>query len=159
VDDNCDGTVDNNVAGAVDVYETNNACSSSRNLGTVAETNSEMSWTATIYPSGDVDYFRFYAEEGSHTCFPGTNQTYQVRVRLRPPQSPNCVDYDLYLYNDSCASAGSSTNGSCNNETITFTWSGTCGTDDSRYFRVRVQPFSGVSECVTYTFYADMLML
>jgi hypothetical protein len=156
LDDDCNGTSDDNVA-ATDGYEPNNTCAAPRSLGTVAEGNSEQSWTATLYYTGDDDYYRFYAEEGTHTCIPFTGQTYTVRVRLVPPSSSgDCVDYDLYLYDDGCGTLRSSILGGCAEETITYSWSGTCSFDDSRYFRIGVLGWLDAWECVPYTLYVDM---
>jgi hypothetical protein len=157
VDDDCNGTVDDNIVSARDGYENNNACTSPYDLGTVAEELSEASWTATLYPAGDVDWFRFYADEANHTCFPGTSQSYTVRIRLEPPSGADCVDYDVYLFDDGCGTQlGRGYNGSCTAESFTYTWSGTCAFDDSRYFRVQVVGFGGAWECRTYRLYIDM---
>ncbi|MBN1773403.1 MAG: hypothetical protein JXB32_19230, partial [Deltaproteobacteria bacterium] len=157
VDDNCNGIVDDAVSGATDSGEPNNSCTSYNYLGTVAEANSAQSWTRTIYPSTDTgDYFRFYAEEGTHTCFPGTDQDYTVRVTLQPPTGADCRDYDLRLYNDSCTQIGSSSAGGCTADSLTYTWDGACGGDDSRYFRIGVVPYSGAWECRPYTLTVDM---
>jgi hypothetical protein len=156
LDDNCDGVVDNGIAGASDTYEPNNTCGAYRSLGTIAEASSEQSFVATIYPSGDEDWYRFYAEEGSHTCFPGSDQDYRVRVRLVPPAGADCVDLDVELYNDSCTRLTYSNNGSCTAESLEYEWDGSCGGDDSRYFRIRVYGWGGAFECVSYTLYIDM---
>jgi len=159
IDDDCNGTVDDNVSGAVDGYEPNNTCGLAYYLGTVAEENSEASWSATIYASGDVDYYRFYAREQSGLCVPFTDEDFRVQVRLVPPQSPDCRDYDLYLYNDSCSQLAYSIAGSCLADVITYTWDGACASDDSEWFRVRVVPLSGAWECAHYTLYVDMWQL
>jgi hypothetical protein len=141
---------------APDNYEPNDSFGGYSSLGTVAEGSSEQSWTATISPSGDSDFYRLYAEEGSSTCFPGFSQSYAFRVRLQPPQGASCQDYDLYLYNDGGSQLGMSKLSGCAEETITYTWDGQCGWNDSRYFRIEVRPYSGASSCSPYTLYADM---
>ena len=154
----CDGIFSNGCEGtANDSYEPNNSCSISRNLGTVEEYQSERSWQAQILPEGDEDWFQFYAEEGTKTCFPGTDQDYQIRVRLVPPQGASCRDYDLYLYDDSCQQQlGSSMNSNCSEEVINYIWDGECGFGDSRYFRVQINGWSSAWECAPYTLYIDM---
>lgn len=154
IDDDCDYTIDDDVSGAVDTYEPNATCTGARSLGTVAEFNSEQSWTATIYYSGDVDYYRFYAEEGTHSCFPFSDQDYRIRVTLIPPQGDDCRDYDLFLYNDGCTRLGSSVAGGCATDIVEYTWDGECASDDSRYFRVGITAYGW--ECVTYTLRIDM---
>ena len=158
IDDDCDGTVDNNISSAADGYEPNSSCTSYRSLGTVAEDSSEASWNATLYPRGDVDWYRVYLNEGSHTCLPLTGQTYTIRARLVPPSGSDCVDYDLYVHSDSdCTNyLVRGYNSGCTAEDVTWSWSGTCAFDDSRYFRIGVVGFSNASECKNYTLYVDM---
>lgn len=157
VDDNCNGTEDDAVAGATDPGEPNNSCTSYSYLGTIAEANTVVSWTRTIYPSADTgDYYRFYAEEGTHTCFPFSDQDYTVRVTLQPPGGADCRDYNLRLYNDACTQVGASSNAGCSLDAINYTWDGECGADDSRYFRIGVVPYAGAWECRPYTLTVDM---
>ncbi len=105
---------------------------------------------------GDEDWFRFYAEEGTKTCFPTTDQDYQIRVRLVPPQGVSCRDYDLYLYDDACQELGRSRLGTCSEEVINYTWDGECGINDSRYFRIHIEGYSSAWQCAPYTLYIDM---
>jgi hypothetical protein len=157
IDDDCNGTEDDNISGAADFTEPNNVCGSPAYLGTIAEANSAVTWSRTIYPSSDTaDFYRFYAEEGTHTCFPGTDQDYTIRVVLTPPPAPDCRDYDLVVYSDGCGSLGSSSAGGCATDAVQYTWDGVCGGDDSRYFRVEVRPYGSAWECRNYTLSIDM---
>lgn len=153
----CDGDPSNGCEGTLwDVYENNNTFDLARNMGTIAESNAPQSWTAQIVPTGDNDWYRMYLEEGSHTCFPWTGQTYAIQVVLTPPQGAACVDYDVQIYDDSGVLLRSGTAGGCATENITYAWSGTCGVDDSRYFRIRVFGYAGSWSCESYTLQVDM---
>jgi len=157
IDDDCNGTVDDNIVSARDTYENNSTCSSAYDLGTIPEESIELSWPATLYPAGDVDWYLFYADEANHSCFPGTSQTYTVRIRLVPPSGADCVDYDVYLFDDGCGTQlGRGYAGGCTAESFTYSWSGTCILNDSRNFRVEVVGYGGVWECRTYRLYVDM---
>jgi hypothetical protein len=139
-----------------DAYEPNDSAGAYAPLGTVEEASPEQSWTATISPSGDWDFFRVHADEGEDVCVPLTDETLRFRVRLIPPQGADCRNYDLYLYDDAGSLLGSSASGGCAEESITFTWDGVCSLSDSRYFRIEVRPSPGEYSCVPYTLYADM---
>lgn len=139
-----------------DAYEPNDTVGAAVSLGTVDEDSLEQSWTATISPSADVDFYRIYAEEGSDFCFPMDPETCTIRVRLVPPQGADCRNYDLRLYDDAGTLIDSSSNGDCAEESITFTWVGVCSFSDSRYFRIEVRPQPGEYSCAPYTLYADM---
>lgn len=152
----CDGNAANGCETTASLYEANNTCAAAYLLPTVGEYDAERSWTAHILPSGDEDWYRIYAKEGTHTCIPGTAEEYTIRVRLLPPQGDACADYDIYLYDDNCQFLISSASGGCVQESVSYVWDGQCGTDDSRYFRVGVKGYSGVSSCTPYTLSVDM---
>jgi len=141
-----------------DPYESNDSCSSPHYLGVIDDGAPEQSFTqATIVPTGDEDWFEFYADEGSYTCLPGMDQDYWVRIRLIPPlQGAGCADLDLRLYSDSCSMLASSEHDGCAEEVINYTWDGECGNDDSRYFRIRVVGWQGAWSCNDYELYIVM---
>ncbi|MCD6496289.1 MAG: hypothetical protein J7K54_03395 [Candidatus Aenigmarchaeota archaeon] len=153
IDDDCNGVVDDGISGASD-GGTNDACSQSSYFGVIHENDAEVSWSDKLYPSGDKDFFRFYANED--TGFTLISETFTVRIRLIPPQGAYCSDFDLYLYDDSCNLLASSKLSGCSEETITFSWDGDGFTDDSRYFRVGVEGYSGAFSCSPYSLYIDM---
>lgn len=157
-DQDCDGVIDDGVPGAIDSTEPNDTCTSWGSLGTVVEGSAARDWWYTIHSAADTaDYFRFDAEEGPHPdCFPFSDQDYRVQVTLTPPQGADCRDYDLRLYDDSCAQLVSSFATGCTVETTAYSWDGECGTDDSRYFRVAVLPYASAWECVPYTLSIEM---
>lgn len=141
------------VACTVGSYEPNETINSCYYLGTFNEDDPEDSITARIVPQGDMDFYRFYAKEGSHICSPGTDQDYIVEIRLQPPTGK---DYDLYLYDDGSNLLDLSILGGSSEEIINYDWDGECGTDDSRYFRIEVRPHLGAWDCDNYTLYIDM---
>jgi hypothetical protein len=147
-DDDCNGTVDDNIAAASDSYA--NTCATASWIGNIAEDATAHLINATIYPDGDEDHFRFRAVEGTHTCFPGTGQTYYVEVSVQPPTGVDCRDYDIYLYDDGCTQLRSAAAAGCVEDTISYSWGGTCALDDSRYFRVRVDGWGSAWECALY---------
>ncbi len=155
-DDDEDGQTDEDIVGGEDVYEPNQACAGPEDLGTHHEDSSTQILTANIYPDLDYDFFRIYFEEADHTCVPLTSQDFYAGITLVPPQGDDCVDMDLYVYDDSCALVGYSTNTSCTTDSLEIHWEGTCTIDDSIHLRVEVRPKSGVVECTDYSLQLDM---
>ncbi len=156
LDDDCNGTVDDNIQGAPDGYEPNGTCATARSLGTIAEESSEQRFDATIYPAGDDDYYQVFARERESACFPGWGESFRLQVRLVPPQGADCRDYDLRLYDDGCVQLASAGVSGCTTDSLTYDWDGRCGFDDNRYFRVRVYGWNGAWECANYQLYLDM---
>jgi len=164
--EDCDDGIDNDCDGKQDEQDSdcsqcldpsyNDTCANTTYLGTIREVDGEVTLTATIYPQDDVDYFRFEAEEGTSGCIPFMDQDLTVRIRLTPPQGADCRDYDLHLYDEQCSSLESSQGAACDEEVIIYTWDGMCGMDDSRYFRVAVEPWAGAFSCTSYTIVIDM---
>ncbi len=161
-DQNCNGTNDDSIPNGGDIYEYNETCSTNKWAGDIAEGSPDaLIVVGNIYPQNDVDFFTIQAKEDSHVCFPGWPQTYNLTVRMNLPQSPDCVDYDLFVYYYdtgalTCSLAGSAELGGCQSESVTVTWGGTCAGNDSRYFAIQVIPYLSSWECATYSLYADM---
>lgn len=132
-----------------DNREQNNTFATAYYMGIIDE-GVTFTWNGQILPTGDEDWWRVYFMEGSHTCFPWTPQYYGARVTVTPPQGASCVDYDVYLYNDSGTLLAQSTVGGCAQEIIDYHFEGQCGTDDSRYFRIRVIGYAGAWNCSAY---------
>jgi len=145
--------------GCSDQYEANDTCLQAFDLGVVGEDEAEKSWTATVCEEADEDWFTFKAEEGSKSCIPFDSQSFELRVSLEPP-SADCIDLNLYLYDESCALLESSELPGCLEEEIIVSWGGTCGPDDSLTFVVQVRgaDISQVSE-EAYTLTIDMAEL
>ncbi len=156
-DQDCNGVVDDNVSGAKDIYEPNEYCSSPFDSGELAQDNTEtLIATATIYPSGDWDYYKLLAKESPAICFPGWPEDLSLTVRLVPPQGADCVNYNLYLYDESCSLLKSSTVSSCSTDTLTYEWSGNCTINNDKLFIINVRPVSSSWECKSYNLYADV---
>jgi len=139
-----------------DDYEPNETIDDFHDLGTVAVSPSESNWIGTISPMGDRDFYGMTAEDPSTLQVSGTPEHFTLTVRMIPPQSPDARNYDLYLYSDSGAELASSTNPDSAEETITFTWDGTVGPDDSADFRVEVRSAGGDFARAPYVLYASL---
>jgi hypothetical protein len=138
---------------AADAYEPNDSLRESYHLGTIEEDSPEASFAATLDTPADGDFFRFHAEEGVHSCAIKEDQQYQVRIRLITPAGN---DYDLALYDNKLDLLDSSSTPGDAEETITFSWNGKCGIDDSRNFRIEVSSPAAAGSCGHYTLSIDM---
>ncbi|HOH76860.1 MAG TPA: MopE-related protein [Myxococcota bacterium] len=158
VDDNCNNIVDDGITSAIDGYEANNSCQTALDLGTFEEDATARSFTATIYPSGDNDYYIGYFDEaGGIDCIPFTDQDYRVKITLTPPSGSNCVNYQIRIYDNSCNEKARTTQTGCAARTLTWDWDGACGGDDSATWRFAVIPNSTNDwECVGYTMTVEM---
>jgi hypothetical protein len=140
-----------------DDYEPNETLAEYFNLGTVAESPSESSWSATISPAGDHDFYGITAPDPSTIGFPLlTPEHFTLTVRLVPPQALNARNYDLYLYSELGTVLDSSTNPDSAEETIVLEWDGTVGEEDSADFRVEVRSAGGDFSDVPYLLYASL---
>ena len=159
IDDDCDGTVDEDISGAADNHEPNNSCTAPENLGDIPEGGS-WNGTGTIYPQGDNDYFKFKAVEGGGFCVPFTSQTFRVTVQMSPPTGGDCRNYNLTLYSDGCAALKTSSLSSCSAESITYDWGGTCTFNDDKTLRIRVSPSGSADwECEDYQLHIEFTEL
>jgi hypothetical protein len=140
----------------LDDYEPNDTIAEASVLGTVAESPSVSSWTATISPKGDCDWYRFTAPDPDSPCVPLTAERFTLTVRMVPPQAPEVQNYDLSLYNEAGTLLDSSTNPGADEELIVFTWDGVCGSSDSREFFVVVNGVGGAASASPYTLFADL---
>jgi hypothetical protein len=139
-----------------DAYEPNETIADFFDLGTVAGSPTESSWIGTISPEGDGDFYGMTAEDPDTLQVPGTPEHFTLTVRMIPPQSPDARNYDLYLYDEAGTEVDSSTNTGSAEETITVTWHGTVGPDESADFRVEVRGAGGDSSSSPYTLYASL---
>jgi hypothetical protein len=132
-----------------DGYEPNENCSGARSLGSINESSSYTSKTATIDPSGDADWYAVKAIEGTHACFPGTSQTYYFRARVTVPAGRKlkvCVYKDSCLASGTCAEKAGPT-------TIEARYkvNGRCGGNDDTSARVLVHATDASGACPPYT--------
>ena len=158
IDDDEDGQTDEDIVGGEDIYEPNQSCSSPEDMGTVEEDSLVQTWSANVYPEGDYDVYRFYVVEGDHSCVPLTSQDFYAGVTLTPPDGEDCVDLDLFVYDDSCTLIDFSQTDGCVAEGVEIYWEGTCTLDDSRYLRVEARPRTGEFDCAEYQLSMDMWM-
>ncbi len=153
IDDNCDGTVDNGTF--QDGLEPNATCSSFATLPQVGSNQTLTASTVTLYPSGDVDYFRINAVENDATCSccDGfcTDEDFRLSITLTVPAGGGsyafCTDAVCGNVAANCqtVSAGSSA-------TWTFSLDGACPATDSYSVYVRVSGSTAPGfECSPYT--------
>jgi hypothetical protein len=151
IDDNCDGTADNGAF--ADAHEPNVDCATSPTLMSVGSDQSRTYNNLTIYPEGDVDYFRFSATEtdASCGCGFGFDEDYEMRITLTVPAGGG--SYEL------CAGTACDSLGSCltvtagASGTVRFFLDGECGpVSDSYTIHVRVVGSAAPAyECRPYT--------
>jgi hypothetical protein len=159
IDDNCDGTVDNGAFN--DALEPNETCATSRILNSVTELSGPLTVNPTVYPSGDVDVYRIFAQElaAACACCDGpacTRDNFFFSVSLTVPVGAG--SYEVCLSppltcpatwtNCTTVTAGNSASRSA-------TLNGSCGgdpeDDDSSEFYVRVRGVGAPGfECRTY---------
>ena len=153
LDDDCDGTPDNNSAFA-DSYEPNNDCGTYRTLATVGS-NQTLTVTPTLYPSGDVDYYRINAMETDSSCACCdtfcTDEDYRLTVTLAVPAGAGsyqfCIDMGCGTVSNNCITVNGGTSGN-------WQWNldGACPGIDAYSIYVRVSPGNAPAmSCSTYT--------
>lgn len=151
VDDDCTGTIDDNLGSSTNNFESNATCSVAAAMDDVIEGGSQTI-TSYIYGSGDQDYYRVKVVEQSGICFPFSSEPYRVTITLTPPSGSDCVNYNLQLYSDACGLISTSSSSSCTAETIIYDYDGTCTLNDDRYLRIRVYGSdSSQWECKSYS--------
>ncbi len=144
VNDTCSwGTCKGSYTG--DGYESNNSCAQRKYLGSVNEGSTWISKSATISPPNDVDWFYAQGKEGTHTCFPWTNQYYYFKVRIYVPAGRV---FKACLGHNSCSVSCKTGSGTIS---LQYTRKGTCTyTDDTTGF-IMVQAADGKTSCKSYT--------
>ncbi len=154
-DEDCDGQQDNAIPGLDE--EAPNSCDSAKFVNDVTEGQSEsLIAVGTIYPAGDVDYWRFKAfESRDHILH---SHGFKTTFRLELPQGADCADYDIYVYGEgTCDFLASSSQSSCTQEIATYSWGGSVFWDD-KGFKVKIEPKNGAQwECKPYKLYARMV--
>jgi hypothetical protein len=140
-----------------DEYEPNDALASAYDLGEVLGNEPEHSWSATISPKGDVDFYALTASEGTGIGMPFAPERFTFTLRLVPPQAPDARDYDLYVYDLSGTLIESSRVSGAAEETIDLQWDGTVGADDSVEFRVEVRSAGHDASPSPYALYAALV--
>ncbi len=142
LDNNCDNVVDNG-SFADTTYEPNNSCSAYKTLPT-AGSDQTISYNTsfTLYPSGDVDYFRIVGSETDDSCaccdFWCTDEDYQMSVTLTVPSGAG--SYQFCTHGSDCNAIGSfcATVGAGSSYTWTYNLDGGCPGNDSYGIFVRI---------------------
>jgi hypothetical protein len=153
LDNNCDGTTDNGIPEGAG--EINDTCDTSWTVTPVDEGVGALNFSgATLYSSdgsADVDWYIIEAVEASHLdCIvnPGGEQCYfYFTLNLTPPAGVDHTTWRLCIY-DAPTCADLTGTEFCATEDdwvaadgayeMSLQWSGLCGLDDGRLFRVRV---------------------
>lgn len=153
IDDNCDGSVDN--GSFQDGFETNNVCGQVVVIAGVGSDQTQSLANPTIYPSGDVDYYRFTATETDSTCycgFPSTDEDYRITTTLTVPPGSGSYEVCIGTVCDTWISCKTVNAGS--SDSIVLNLDGTCtvGTTDSYPFYLKVKGFNPPGfACAPYT--------
>lgn len=154
-DEDCDGTADNNLAG-LDAGQPAQ-CTEATFVTDITEGQSEaLIAVGTIYPSGDVDFWRFKAFESRDHILHGHG--FKTTFRLEMPQGQDCVDYDLFVYGDGgCDLLVQGTVSGCTSEEVEYSWGGSAVSWDDKGFRVKIKAKNDTQwECQQYRLYAKM---
>ncbi len=137
-DNDCDGLVDNGLDGDTD--ETNNDCANARGQQ-VPNDGLDKVLSRTIYPQGDLDYYRIDALDSS-CLLPFFDQCHELSIELvAPPVSG--VQYQFTLYQGTSCQTIAPVDTPTTKKVIS--WSGHCLFDDSRGYWLKVEPVSGSS--------------
>jgi hypothetical protein len=95
IDDNCDGVPDNGAF--ADGQEQNDSCNSVRTLTQVGSGGTIKLETATLFPSGDSDYYKIPARETDSSCaccdFFCTDEDYRLTVTLTVPSGAGAYQF------------------------------------------------------------------
>ena len=156
IDDNCDGAIDNSSSFA-DGREVNDTCSTVNTLPTVGSDQTLTQNTLTIYPSGDVDYFRINAMETDSSCaccdFFCTDEDYKLTITLTVPVGAGSYQF---CTDTSCSTAANFCQTVSPGSPVSWVYSldGSCtpNTTDSYSVYVRISPGTSPGfECLPYT--------
>ncbi|MBJ75143.1 MAG: hypothetical protein CMN31_28075 [Sandaracinus sp.] len=164
IDDDCDGIPDNNLPG--DGFENNDSCGEVVELTSVDTDGSSAarsdSASATLFPNGDVDYYRVHVDEsGGADCITTCvdNERSTLEVTLTVPSGAG--SYRLCGVRTTCTNVDSTSDcitvSGGNDGTITFRGrsrccSGVfCNSDNSEDFYLRVEGIASPAyECASY---------
>ncbi|MBI4511212.1 MAG: putative metal-binding motif-containing protein [Deltaproteobacteria bacterium] len=154
IDDNCDGAPDNGMAG--DAREPSNGCNSIRTLPSLGSDQTFTENALTLYPAGDVDYYRFEVNETDSGCTCCawsfcTDEDYLVKVTLSVPRGAGtyraCISTGCGG-TDRCTNVGAGTSG-----TLELGFDGNCSPTSSDSYTVHVRVEGVVApgfECAPY---------
>lgn len=158
----CDGK-DNNCNSYLDdgftfpSYENYPTCYNAYHVGTIVAGSGKRSILSYVYPSGDTDAYKIFAEEeGDLLCIPLTTQDYYIDFSLTYAYAHKCVNYKMMVYDEACVLIGSGTVNSCTSDHVQLYYTGKCTIDDNKYWTVVVQgETAGDWDCLPYTLEID----
>jgi hypothetical protein len=154
LDNDCDGTSDNGLD--ADSDEQNDTCNNARPYIVHDSDLQATTLTMTLYPQGDVDYYKIQALEDTISfpfccpwpiCSDPDPQCNYLEVEIT---SPGGLVYEASILAGTCTAPS---------QVFTTTtkkiihWDGVCGQDDSQDFWIKVQPASSSAltySCLTY---------
>jgi hypothetical protein len=136
-----------------DQYEPNESNATAWFLGEVRASDPPASWNAAISTSTDRDYFAVLADDENSIGVIGDIEQFALNVHL---VSPEGIDLDLYLYDESGTPIDSSTGPAGAGETVDAAWSGTVGLEDSRTWVIEVRGAGGSWGGGEYTLTIDL---
>ncbi len=145
LDQDCDGNIDNGLAG--DNAEANDTCAAARNYTLKETDNAPKEVFLTIYPTGDVDFFKITAHEDAPPTIPplclpwpmknpADPQCHYLEVDLTSPPVSG-LQYQFTVLTGNCTAPVQTLSGSGKK---TFQWNGLCGVDDSLDIWLKVEP-------------------
>jgi len=152
IDDDCNGVTDDGLAS--DIHEPNGSCGSFAQLPPLGSDGQYTISTATLYPSGDEDYFRVNATETDSSCGCGIinpDEDYRFHATLDVPVTAG--SYELCISTTCGSFTTCTTVGGGGSGSIFLNLDGSCsGAADSYtpYIRVRGINSPGF-ECLSYS--------
>jgi hypothetical protein len=146
LDDDCNGEVDDNLPG--DLAEPNNTCDASTVITVDDADSSPTLLSYTIYPSGDVDYLKVIAQDGSGVdlyCFGFSRKPMCHFLDISivgPGGAPAPYKASLMAFDCNTPPFGDTDNSSDATGSI---WHGRCFDDDSVEYWLKVEPKPGAT--------------
>jgi len=160
LDDNCDGTADE--FWAADDYEQNDTCERHYWLGELdQDAEPVVRNDASLFATGDEDWYQIHLREGSNWCVPGTNEcAYEVTFQLTLEDGMDPDTVELCAVDGACANVADTTRVFCthgsnwyeqwNSYLLSLVWGGVCGRDDSKDWQIVVRTTGGTPVCGYY---------
>lgn len=170
LDHSCSGETDDGLD--PDTYEDNDSCPNVRDLGQILEGNGPATFDqGTLYPENDVDWYKIQIEEATHLCWPiGSPQCWFVfYADVTLPEGLSKDDVLITVIADDDGQCGGDQLPFDSSEdpdewsgqtwSISLSWTGECGFDDSWDFFIKVEDVSngGVRSCHPYSMTFEMI--
>ena len=149
-DNDCNGIIDDGLD--PDSNEANNTCAQARSYTVQDSDSAPKELTLTIYPKGDVDYFKIIASESGKIkippccpwplCNPPDKQCHFLDVEVIQPAGVTGLKYQFSLFTGKCDKPVQTF---VSTTKKSFSWSGECGVDDSQTYWLKVEPITSSS--------------